>query len=237
MRRKKFDAQAQDIQADHFLRRAAAPWGVGLSEEDYMRGHKDDFFGDLLRDEYETQFNGGGAFALRPIHGGVFRLRCNAGSGNWRRLWLGDQAQTYPTLDADHGWVQLARFALTDVTDVFAYFGAWDNANDHIMAGFNSVTGANWILVTDDGTGPTTVDSGVAAVAGCQCWHALDVYPTDDPVGHQVDYWLDKRIIATTTVDIPATTITPFFYLYNLSAVATRNLLLDYWAVIPRNLT
>jgi len=106
---------------------------------------------------------------------------------------------------------------------------------DTIMAGFASPDVANnWRLVTRTAAGPVNiVDSGIAADTDPHV-HRLVTYPITGGL-RQADYFLDGALIATTSVSVPITVITPIVRAYAI-AVAARYVDLDFWAVIPRNL-
>lgn len=232
----------RDIEAgsNHFLRRVCPQIGVPLGEIDYLRGHKDDFFGDFLRDEYDTEITGAGSIVATLVngaHGGWVNLHAGAGAGRRSILWLGDQVRGYATLGADEGWTQIIRMKCSAVTDATLIFGVFDQdglAQDLIVVGYltpNSAT--NWVIVTRTGGGAVNVeDSGVAADTDWH-WHALNVFPITG--GRQVDYFLDGARIATTITDVPAQIITPLIRA-QAGVAATRELDVDFWAVIPRNL-
>lgn len=234
MRRPIVAKQSLDLQSNHYLRRSPGyPLGISLGELDYLRGWKDDFFGDALADQYTVAVNAGGVILRDTYHGGHIRIRANAGIGNWARLWLGDAVGGYDTLDADEGWVQIARARFYDDTNCTMLFGATDVTinNDSIWAG--NIAGT-WQLRCTSGGVTTTVNSGIAVDVNNQHWHVIDAYPTD--AGRQVDYYLDGTPIASCTTNVPTVFITPIWYVLNNDAGDLKQVGLDYWAVIPRNL-
>lgn len=200
-----------------------------------LRGWRDDFLGHVLRDQYTTETVGGGACTLQDDrHGGQVRFRAGATANDYHRLWLGDAADAYATLDADEGWVQISRSKLVDVVDVRAWMGATDFAeNDAIRCGMSSAVGPNWLLETRTGGGAwNIVDSGVAADTD---WHVHRLEANPTLAGRQVDYYLDGARIATTIVSVPTIWITPVLQCQTLANDFTV-LWVDYWDVIPQNL-
>lgn len=238
MKRPIVSKKSLDLQSNHFLRRNPGyPLGASFGELDYLRGWEDDFFGRAVHPQYLVEIVGAGSTVtfLTPFHGGALRLTSGPAAGRYARLWLGDGADGYATLDADYGWVQITRMAISHTTNLAINFGAMNSTgNDYIFAGINTtVVAANWSLLTRTGGGAlNNVDSGVAADTDWH-WHVLDVFPITG--GRQVDYYIDGSLIATTTVSVPIIVLTPIVYCYS-AAAAIRNVDLDYWAVIPRNL-
>jgi len=227
-----------EIASDHFLRRRTGyPLGGTLTELDYLRGWKDDFFGDLLQDQYAVAQIGGGSVTLvNNSHGGWAQILAAAGAANYTRLWLGNAADGFATLDADYGWTMLVRMALESVVSVSVTIGSMNSTlNDFIFCGFDSsALGGRWnISVRTGGGAVAQVDSGIASDAATHM-HRIDVYPITG--GRQVDYYLDgNRIAFSTHASIPPAVLTPLIRVYNRGA-ATRSAYPDYWAVIPRNL-
>jgi len=159
-----------------------------------------------------------------------------AGAANYTRLWLGNAADGFATLDADYGWTMLVRMALESVVSVSVTIGSMNSTlNDFIFCGFDSsALGGRWnISVRTGGGAVAQVDSGIASDAATHM-HRIDVYPITG--GRQVDYYLDgNRIAFSTHASIPPAVLTPLIRVYNRGA-ATRSAYPDYWAVIPRNL-
>jgi len=210
-----------------------APFGPWMTWEDYLRGHKDDFLGDLIQDEYTQNTNAGGTIALQDgAHGGVVRLACAAGAGSYAYLWLGDAAGGYDTLDADEGWVMAMRACIQATTNALNFFGVYNVALGHyIEAGFYSVSGANWFLRGSDGAAWSV--QGVTAADTDWHRHALEVRPHAG--GRRVRYYVDGNIEVERTANIPATVLTPLLGVYVIGATA-RWMDVDVWDTIPRNL-
>lgn len=235
MKRPIVSKDSLDLQSNHFLRRRSGyPIGASLGELDYLRGWKDDFLGDALHEQYTIQ-TVGGAVALQNQVGGVVRMIANVagGPGNYARLWLGDAADGYATLDVDEGWIQMGRLQISDTTTIQANMGARDAAGNNLIdVGYDSVVGANWILRTRTGGGAiNTVDSGQAADTDYH-WFVLPVSLVS--AVRTADFYLDGSLVASTTTSVPAIALTPV-----LTAVQTggnRALRADVWNVIPRNL-
>ena len=226
----------QDLRAgsDHFLRRVNPLIGCPLGELDYLRGHKDDFFGDFIRDEYDQQVNGVGSFIvlLDAVHGGQINLTSGPGNARYAELWLGNRAGNYDTLGADEGWIQIARLKVNVIAA-----GNFDTSmrsgnaagTRQIFVGINTwLSAANWVIHCVDFAGNSTTDTGVAFDTDWH-WHTAEVS------SDQVNYYLDGALIGTHTTNVPADILTPCLISYSGGAVA-RNVNVDFWAVIPRNL-
>jgi len=237
MRQQITSRQAVDRLKNHFIGKQIP--GVGTwGEIDALRGWKDDFLGDVIADQYTAVSNGAGSGGalLNNAPGGFYQLTAGAGVGFFHQLWLGDAADGFATLDADEGWVMMARFSLSHTTTIAGEFGVRDLAyNNTIDAGLNvGFLANNWIIKTRTGGGAiNTVDTGVVADVSLH-WHVLDVYPITGGL-RQVDYFLDGARIATTTISVPIAVLTPYVQSY-ATAAAVRRVYLDFWAVIPRNL-
>ena len=203
-----------------------------------LRGWRDDFLGMAIHEQYTPQSNGAGSVGAlqNNFHGGAYRLTAGAVLGAWHMLWLGDAADGFATLDADLGWVMMARFSISHTTSAWCNLGVRDAGyNDVIEFGFNTLGLANnWCLRTRTGGGViNTVDSGVAADTNPH-WHVGNVYPIGGGL-RQVDYFLDGALVATTTISVPTIVLTPWAIAY-AQAAAVRYMDLDYWGVIPMNL-
>jgi len=220
---------------NRFLSRFIPMLGISLSEMDYLRGWKDDFFGDALFTGYFGALNLGGGAALQSIHGGVERLSAAAAAGSYFRLWIGNPAGIgADTLDADEGWVMLVRMRISSTTNIYARVGARDNAGNNVVdVGANIGGGANWYLTTRvGGAAYQYADSGVASDTDWH-WHVIDVKPITGG-NRQADYFLDGTFRASST-NVAAVNLTPLAFC-QAAAVAAKDLDLDFWGVIPRNL-
>jgi len=203
-----------------------------------LRGWRDDFLGDSIQEQYTAVSNGvGSGGALQNnAHGGVYKLTAGAGAGRYHYLWLGNAADGYATLDADYGWKMIARMAISHTTTFDGQFGVADSAyNNFVLAGIGTTfLAANWVLITRIGGGAVNVvDTDIAADTDPHV-HRLGVCPT--LAGHQADYLLDGTRIATTTVSVPIAVLTPIVRASATAAFARWDDL-DYWVVIPQNLT
>lgn len=196
----------------------------------------DHFLGEAFRDEYDKDLSTGSTIQLMDAaHGGVLEFK--AGAGQWRRaiLWLGDAAGNYDTLDADEGWMMRARFKLDVITNILARMGARDaSQNNAIYVGATINTGPNWYVQTRTGGGGWNNVASDVAVDTEWHEHEMSVYPTDAP-GHQVDYWLDGTVIASTTVDVPTAVLTPMLAV-TTAVASVKKAYFDRWDVIVRNL-
>lgn len=214
-------------------------WGLDISEYRIFKGWHDHFFGDALMNQYTAYSSGSGSGGalLDDVHGGIYRLTNGAGPGYCHFLWLGDNADTYITLDADMGWSMVVLMAISGVTNISALFGSSDVvANSYIFGGAATASVAdNWgLFVRDSGGTPIDVDSGVVMDTYWH-FHALDVYPENG--GYRVNYKLDGDEIATTTSsEIPSVVLTPITRVYATNSIG-RYMDLDFWGVMPDDCT
>jgi len=210
-------------------------WGPTLTVDEMVMGWQDHFFGDSLHSQYKSVTGGaGGVISLRDSHhGGVVRLRAYAGVGARAQLWLGDEAGSYDSLDADSGWLQLAKVRYDDLTSMIGMIGAVDSTTglDRIWAGQQS---GSWKILTRKAGVSTSFDTGVDIVY--QQWYriACDVYPTNG--GRQVDLWVDGELLGSVDTNVPNVKITPWVYIYNSDAGDGKTMYLDYWGLFPRYL-
>jgi len=238
MRQQKADRSGVDTLRNHFIGKLIP--GVGRwGELDVLRGWKDDFLGDSLHEQYTTQLVGGAVNLPATAggdHGGIIGFRTNAGANNFARLWLGDAANSYASLDADEGWLMFVRMKVnvSIAGNFHVALGARNVAGTRVArCGIHSwVIANNWSIEGTDGLGTTRTDTLVAFDTDWH-WHVLDVYPI---IGaRQIDYWLDGSLIGSHATNVPTDILTPYISVYNIDAAA-RSIDVDVWAVIPRNL-
>lgn len=204
-----------------------------------FRGWRDDFLGDQIQDEYFQETSGAGsAIALVDgLHGGAVNLLSGPASTRYARLWLGDNADGFDTLDADEGYIQIVRMRINDVsagnfdTSIRTSNAAGTRA---ILTGLNIwLDATNWVIQCTDAAGNSSTVTDAAFDTNWH-WHRIEVYPTS--TGHEVDYFLDGALIGQHTTNVPTDILTAFLLVYSGGAVA-RNADFDYWGVIPRNIT
>ena len=195
----------------------------------FQRGWRDDFLGDLVRDEYEqrTEVAARSSLVLQDgAHGGVLRLLTGNQVSDYARLMLGASSDLFDTLDPDNGFRLIGYWKLSSTAsilgDKFVNAPAWNFI--HITA--DTAIGANWMLRTDNNSGvEVQTDSGVAFDTD-QHWHQLYVES-----GYAAHY-LDGLLINSTTSKIPTVPMTADFRCLTRTT-AVKYLDLDYWAVIP----
>jgi hypothetical protein len=208
---------------------------AGLTALDLLRGWTDDFFGDGLHEQYSTHSYGTGSSGalLTSAHGGIYRLTAGAGDGRYHDLRLADG---YTPIDADEGWVMIARFSISSTGNLAALVGAKDAspATENLDCGIDTDAGhSNWVIRTRTGGGAVVyTNSGIASDTNMH-WHRLDAYPITG--GRRADYYLDGTLIATTSTNIPAVLMMPYWMAYSREA-ASKYIDLDIAVVIPRNL-
>lgn len=218
-----------EIASNHFLRRNPGyAIGVTLTELDYLRGWKDDFFGGSLHEQYSIAANLGGFGAFSDgAHGGVYRLFTGAANGSYFFLYLGGG---FETLDPDEGWVMGTRMKISSTASLYGDFGAIGPAwNNTILAGIDTgLVANNWYIQSRRAGVRTFIDTGVAADTGWH-WHWLEVRT------NLIKYFLDGNLIATKTDNVPTISLQPIVKCGSYAA-AEKRLDLDTWIVIPRNL-
>jgi len=90
-----------------------------------------------------------------------------------------------------------ARLELQDLTQMTAYFGFWRDATHHILAYYDSLGAAtNWFLRTDDGAGPTSVDSGILGDTN------VHEFMIDQKHAAVIDMYIDGTLVATSTTNL-----------------------------------
>jgi len=90
-----------------------------------------------------------------------------------------------------------ARVELQDLTQMTAYFGFWRDATHYILAYYDSLgAAANWFLRTDDGAGPTSVDSGILGDTN------VHEFMIDQKYAATVDLYIDGVQVATSTTNL-----------------------------------
>jgi hypothetical protein len=192
----------------------------------------DHFMGDSLAPEYSTTAVGAGTIALQPLHGGVLTITTGAVTWNYNALNLGTASHSLATLDADSGWLQIARLRLQGTTTQNrTLLGGQNAAADVIFAG--SETGyANWVLITQLVTGWHVIPSAIPIDTA---WHdhAIRLLPT--ATGHEIKHFLDAALINTVTTYIPTAPITAQI-LTQTATNAAKVSQWDHWSVIPYQL-
>ena len=222
---------------NRFLSRFVPSLGISLSEMDYLRGWKDDFFGDVIADQYSTTVAGGASVnypgTAGGAHGGDIRLSTPAAAGAEATLYLGTQADTYRTLATANGWVLICKMRVSSVAgNLNAYFGVRDNANNNIIGAglFQAGLGSNnWAILTRSGGG--AIAGNASTIVADTNYHVLCLVATPG----RLDLYVDGGYAVTRTVNVPAGVLTPQISIYVNAAIA-RNMFADYWITIPRNL-
>jgi hypothetical protein len=207
----------------------AVPQRRLLTDYPWLRGWKDDFLGDQFCDQYDVSDKvgaGSSIYLIDGIHGGMTNIYSGNVANNYQSLWLGAAGGTNDTISADPGFLMIGNYAHFPLTNLRTRFGTCNAAgNRRILLQADTSVSGNFILVTQDAGGTTTVDSGVPLNAAWNWW-ALEAEPT------VVNLWLEGVIIATSTTHIPTDVLTPTVRCQSLDANA-HWVTLDYWAVIP----
>lgn len=200
-----------------------------ITDYDWLRGKKCDFLGDAIPAEFTSDLSGGDISLIDGEHGGIARLRSGNVNTNYARLWLGDAVGGYDTIRPQDGVVLIARLHCSEITNCDMTFGLWDIVGgNYLWIGLRTTVGNQWIVRCFDG-GASQTASGILADTD---WHTHAVEISRD----LVNYWLDGTLIVTHTTNVPnATFMTPFAWACTREN-AHKNLRVDFWGVIPRNL-
>ena len=210
-------------------------YGPTLDLRTLTRGSWDDFLGDAYLPQYTQDPDAGSTVGIwGSVGGGWARLANNAVLWNRARLWLGNSADGYATLDIQGGWMQIARMRLSTVADISATFGVSNAAETNFIgAGTNNAGGPNWeILLRTVASGWVHVQSAVAAATGTKD-HALVATPVGG--NYILDYYVSAvkvLSISSASYDIPTGVLTPLLRCQNRAAAA-RTTWYDSWYVVP----
>jgi hypothetical protein len=186
----------------------------------------DDFVGDQLQDEWTLTVVATGAGAVVDAQtGGVYRLSAttNATNDAARIDWGG--GTPIRSLLASKKVTLEVRAKLSSVANVEAQLALFFDGTNFMRFRFDTGVGVNWLIETDDGTGPTSADSGEAADTDYHIYR-IECFPTGE-----VHYYIDGVEVTNSpiTTDITANHLMPYLYIETL-AVAVKQLDIDYVA-------
>jgi len=180
----------------------------------------DHFEGDSVKDLWRTS---GTATVIDAQTGGIVRLTTGAVTGNTAYIDWGD----IRSLLASKRVTLEVIVRLTQTSNVEVWIALWYDATHFIRFRYDSSAGANWLIETDDGTGPTSVDSGIAADTDEHVFR-VELIPVDE-----AHFYLDlptECANSPISLDIPTEHLQPFVYVETL-ADAAKSVDVNYVAV------
>ncbi len=183
----------------------------------------DHFLGDQLKDEWASAGDAGGSATIVDAQtGGIVRIMTDTDANDaWRIDW-GDIRGLLVTKQVTIEF----RAKLASVADVEAWMALWNDGTHMIRFRFDDGAGNNWLIETDDGTGPTSADSGEIANTDYHIFR-IEAFPTGE-----VHFYIDGDEVTNSpiTADIPSEYLQPYLYLETLvGAPETMNI--DYVVV------
>lgn len=186
----------------------------------------DHFLGDQLKDEWALTVVATGAGAVIDQQtGGIYRLSAttNATADAARIDWGG--GTPIRSLLASKRVTLETRVKLSSAANVEAQLALYFNGTNFMRFRFDTGVGVNWLIETDDGTGPTSQSSGEAADTSYHVFR-IECFPTG-----QVHFYIDgaETNNSPITTDITANYLMPYLYIETL-AVAVKQLDIDYVA-------
>jgi len=181
---------------------------------------KDHFFGDKLQDEWSE--GGTGSAAVVDLQaGGIVRLITGATINNEYHIQWGENPNEIRSLLVTKQVTIEFLVLLASVDNVEAHLSLYYDGTHFVRFRFDSGASNNWLIETDDGTGPTSADSGEAADTGYHVFR-IECFPTGE-----VNYYIDGDPVANSpiTADIPTEHLMPRIYVETLTnAIKTLDL-------------
>lgn len=163
----------------------------------------DHFLGDQLQDEWRTAGSPGcSAVVVDQQTGGIVRIATGGVNNDaWRIEW----ADIRSLLVSKRVTMEV-RLKLTQTTNVEVWVAIAGAINDWILFEYDTTVGANWQITTDDTTGPTSADSGIAADTSYHIFR-IECFPTGE-----VHFYIDGVETANSplTADIPTAYLQPY---------------------------
>jgi len=167
------------------------------SQQDHLFGF-DDFWGDSVDARWHTAGNGSAA-VVNGIDGGICRLTSGAVSGNSHAIsWQDIRSLSAAKKAVLEAYVKLGASSVIDVR-----IGLYYDATHYIYFRFDDSADDTWKAVTDDGTGPTVADTGVAPDTN---YHVFRIVTSST----SVTFYMDGVLVATVTADIPTEYLQPY---------------------------
>ena len=178
----------------------------------------DDFFGnDVDLDIWNVTIVGGGGVAISNNDiGGVVEISTGNVSADSGQLDLGKtqfKANKSGVVDFDN--------ILTSITDVKVQCGFLQDSNNWARFEYDSASSANWQAVTKKSGMSNTIDTGIAADTSDHTFRVELNSATE------VKYYIDDSLVATSTSNVPTSSLFLFFFIEN-SAAANKVFKMDW---------
>jgi len=173
----------------------------------------DDFEGDSLKDLWRSTGDAGGSVAVTDaVSGGIVRITTDGDDDDEWYLDWGD----IRSLLASKKITFEAYIDLEQITVVNVRFGLYYDATHLIVFDFDTDSDTNWMINTDDGTGPTSADSGITPDTDYHVYR-IECFPSGE-----VSFWIDETQVSNSplTADIPTEHLQPYFYIQTREASA-----------------
>lgn len=182
----------------------------------------DDFHGDQIQDEW-SEGGTGSATVVDLQTGGIVRLTTGGATNNEYHIQWGENPNEIRSLLVTRKVTIEFRVKLASVDDVEAHLSLYYDATHFVRFRFDDSAGNNWLIETDDATGPTSADSGEIADTGYHIFR-IECFPTGD-----VNYYIDDALMTNSPIeaDIPPEYLMPRLYLETL-ANAVKTMDTDY---------
>jgi len=179
-----------------------------------------DPFVGLVIDTYvwEISATGGGWVGMTQGLGGRAIIMAGVTVGDVAYI----QQSTSKNFDISTGINAGFKIRILDLTDCIIRFAFLQDSTNTIYIALNTSIGSNWISVCQDGSGSTTVDSGITVNTN---WHEVRLNCT----AAQCNFLLDGISIATITTHIPVGLFGPQMHAYRVtSGYDYRSCLIDW---------
>ena len=183
----------------------------------------DHFLGDQLKDEWRSTGDAGGGVAVVDAQaGGIVRITTDTDDDD---EWWIDWADIRSFLASKKITLE-ARIILASAASIKVVIALFNDATHLIMFEYDTDDAdTNWQITTDDGTGPTTADSGEAVDTS---YHILriEAFPTGE-----AHFFIDDVECANSpiTADIPPEYLQPYLFVQTRTTAA-KTLDVDYIA-------
>lgn len=165
----------------------------------------EDFEGDSVKDLWSDGGTGSAA-VVDSVVGGICRITTGVVATNEHHVQWGENPNEVRSLLASKRVSIEYHVDLEQATTIEIKFGLYYDATHYILFTFDDSADANWQIETDDGTGPTTADSGVAPDTDYHVYR-IELIPTDE-----AHFYIDETEVSNSplTADIPSEHLMPY---------------------------
>lgn len=185
----------------------------------------DDFLGTILRDEWTSTGDAGGSIAVVDGQtGGIARITTHTDDNDAYRLEWNSIRSLLVSKQASLE----ARLTLASVTSINVALALFNNATHLISMDFDTDVGGevNWQINSDDGTGPTGADGGIAYSIGAVI---LRMEAHTHGANHAHFYINDVEAAnSPLSTTVPSQYLMPYVYVRTRVGAAAKTLDLDY---------